>query len=379
MKRTVGAFLTAAAMAGAQVGCQSPGYNGGGCSTCAGPGYAGQPGMPVGPRAGAYMAAKPRTSGGVPKSLLNGDIQQVGYNDGWGAIQNNNYAQKVGTAVPSGMGMGAMMGGMPGMGMPGMGMPGMPPGAACPPGYGGMGGPGMGGMPGMPGAANLPLGPRYVTGRTQVYFVRPVNMSIAWQTGPQGDFGTPQLTTPARYNFLQARIYRLKVTDLYAAEGGPQYPGVELYPTLEVYPGNTQVDAFLAHNPVPIEITEQDIEQVLAGNYVTKVIYLPDPEFQELAIANVRTLISTELDPGVDPVKEAQRKGSLLAVLRIGNIDLEMPHSPELYSAPPMVPMPGMPATPGMPGMPGASTGQQAPSQDAVAGQMPAPGAVATK
>ena len=63
---------------------------------------------------------------------------------------------------------------------------------------------------------------------------------------------------------------------------------------------------------------------MLAGNFVTKVIYLPDPEFQELALAGVETLVSTRLDPGVDPIVEADRRGSILAVIRLGNKDVEL-------------------------------------------------------
>jgi hypothetical protein len=59
--------------------------------------------------------------------------------------------------------------------------------------------------------------------------------------------------------------------------------------------------------------------------FVTKVIYLPDPEFQELALAGVETLVSTRLDPGVDPIAEADRRGSIMAIVRIGNLDLQLP------------------------------------------------------
>ena len=73
----------------------------------------------------------------------------------------------------------------------------------------------------------------------------------------------------------------------------------------------------------PVQFTEEDFDQVLSGNFVTKVIYLPDPEFQELALAGVETLVSTRLDPGVDPIAEADRRGSILAIVRMGNKDLE--------------------------------------------------------
>ena len=64
-----------------------------------------------------------------------------------------------------------------------------------------------------------------------------------------------------------------------------------------------------------------------SGNFVTKVVYLPDAEYQELAVAGVETLVSTRLDPGCDPVVEADRRGSILSIIRIGNKDLESPGS----------------------------------------------------
>ena len=87
----------------------------------------------------------------------------------------------------------------------------------------------------------------------------------------------------------------------------PSRAGVELYPTLEVGPTLPRTSAFLAHNAIPVKFTEEDFDQVLTGNFVTKVIYLPDPEFQELALAGVETLVSTRLDPGVDPIVEADQ------------------------------------------------------------------------
>lgn len=301
----------------------------------------------------------------------NGEIIQAGYNHGHGAIQNRQFKQRVAAAVPShggglpgvpgaapmvnaggpmmgGPGMGMMgpgaMGGMggPGMAMGGpggmgpMGGPGAMGGPGCPP--GGPGGPGMDpSMMGM-GMGGIPMGPRFSTGRSQIRFVQPTGMKIAWQSmevGASDGFTPPQLEVPARYNFAQARIYRLKLTEI------PNRPGMEVYPTLEVYPGNVKIDAYLSHNAIPIELTDEDFDQVQAGNYVTKVIYLPDPKFQELAIAGVETLVSTRLDPGVDPVQEAHRRGSILAVIRVGSVDLEMPHSPSLFPpAAAMFPMP---------------------------------------
>lgn len=154
---------------------------------------------------------------------------------------------------------------------------------------------------------------------SQVEFVGPDGMTVAWDAIERGGFDSEPLICPGRYNFPQGAVYRLKLTDI------PGRPGVELYPTLEVAPTMPRTAAYLSHNAVPVQWTEEDFDQVATGNFVTKVLYLPDAEFQDLAIPGVETLVSTRLDPGIDPIIEADRRGSILAVLRLGNKDLQVP------------------------------------------------------
>ena len=144
-------------------------------------------------------------------------------------------------------------------------------------------------------------------------------MYVSWDVAAPGQFDSEPLVCPGRANFPQGAIYRLKLSSI------PGRPGAELYPTLEVGPVMPRSDAFLAHNAIPVLFTPEDFDQVLSGNFVTKVIYLPDPEFQELAVAGVETLVSTRLDPGVDPIVEADRRGAILAIMRLGNKDLQIP------------------------------------------------------
>lgn len=175
-----------------------------------------------------------------------------------------------------------------------------------------VGGPG----PGVLGMMAPPPGPM-IARTTQIRFLGPEGMSIGWQV-PTG-FADNQLTAPDRYNFPQAATYRLKLSSIPGREGSP------LYPSLHVYPAHPTTDAYLSHNALPIRLTDEDLDQVETNNFVTKVIYLPDAKFQELAIAGVEELVSTRLSPGLDPVAEADRRGTIMAVLRIGNMDLEMP------------------------------------------------------
>jgi hypothetical protein len=314
-------------------------------------------------------AARAMLAQSMPLDLL----QQSGY------FKNSSYPiMQTAATCPGGMCP------APGAGMPNLisppGISGVPPGALPP----GLAPPGavaaVGALTGAPHGAPFPIQ------RTEVRFVGPSGMKIAWY-GPSADgkggFGPQYLEAPARYNFLQASIYRLKLSDI------PNHPGLELYPTLEVVPAKQKTCTFLAHSAVPIAFTEEDFDQVAAGNFVVKVIYLPDPQFQDLAATGPDEVVSSRLEPGVDPIIEAKRRGSILLVVRLGNIDLEAPNTPAMDAPNPFAPHPphappglvagpglappGMPITPGMapPGAP-INPGMVPPGMP-VAGQPPAP------
>jgi hypothetical protein len=172
---------------------------------------------------------------------------------------------------------------------------------------------------------------RVAQGRTSIKFTGPAGMKITWQM-PNGGFNDEAsgLTAPKEYNFLQGQTYRLRLTQVL-----PNFPGKSFYPTLQVEAGNPKSLTFLAHSSVPLSFSNDDFEQAKAGNLVVKVIYLPDRENQDFAtVAGAEELVSTRLEPGADPVAEAQRKGTILAVVRLGNIDLENRASPAMTSPP---------------------------------------------
>ncbi len=156
------------------------------------------------------------------------------------------------------------------------------------------------------------------TSSVQILFNRPEGMQIYYDVVGDGGFGSEPLFVPGRLEFPQGGIYRLKLTNIQGREG------VELYPTIEVAAANPRTAAYLAHNAIPIQFNPDDFEQVLSGNFVTKVIYLPDPEFQGDALVGVDVLVSNRLDPGLDPIVEADRRGAILAIVRIGNKDIEL-------------------------------------------------------
>jgi hypothetical protein len=167
-------------------------------------------------------------------------------------------------------------------------------------------------------------------------------MRVSWSVPTpdgRGNYGANQIVAPGRYNFVQAAIYRLKLSSI------PNRPGLELYPTLEVVPSNAKTDTFLAHSAVPVAFTDEDFDQVVAGNYVVKVVYLPFPQFQDLATTGPDEVVSSRLEPGADPIAEACRRGNILLVVRLGNIDLEAPNTPAMDAPSPFMMKGQMPPT----------------------------------
>ena len=177
-----------------------------------------------------------------------------------------------------------------------------------------VGGPG----PGVLLPETIPV-PGYVAApAVQVLFNQPQGMQILYDVIGDNSFTSEPLVVPGRLEFGQGGVYRMKLTEI----GGRE--GVELYPTVEIAVATPRSMAYLAHNAVPIQFTQEDFDQALSSNFVTKVIYLPDPEFQGDALAGIDTLVSTRLEPGLDPILEADRRGAILAIIRLGNKDVEM-------------------------------------------------------
>jgi hypothetical protein len=156
---------------------------------------------------------------------------------------------------------------------------------------------------------------------TQVKFLGQDGMSVGWMSGSV--IARNQKYVPGRADFPQGAIYQLVFSNI----PGDGWENEELYPTLEVRSGHPNTLAYLQHNTVPVELTDEDLEHVRSNNMVTKVIYLPDPQFQARAIAGVETLVSTTLDPGVDPIEQAERMGTIMVILRVGNKDLNVPEA----------------------------------------------------
>ncbi len=127
----------------------------------------------------------------------------------------------------------------------------------------------------------------------------------------EGTFGEPQ-TSPVRVGLLIGAVYRLRIMNIPLREGQEVFPTVEIIDRL--YTPRGQERRF----PILVEITMDDIRQALDGKFVTKVVYLEDPELA-LPIAQVDQEESWfEARPGEDPLAAADQLGRPMAIVRMG-------------------------------------------------------------
>jgi hypothetical protein len=107
-------------------------------------------------------------------------------------------------------------------------------------------------------------------------------------------------------------VYRFRVTEI------PGHPGLEIFPTVELldrlYPPAGQALRF----PVPIELTREELVMAGEGRFITRVIYLEDPDLAPAIAREKEEQPWVEARPGEDPLVMADHLGRPMAILRIG-------------------------------------------------------------
>lgn len=127
-------------------------------------------------------------------------------------------------------------------------------------------------------------------------------------------------------------VYSFKLSGL------PNREGVELFPTVEIINRLYPPEGAKTRFPIPIEISEDDISQALGGLFVTRVVYMEDPE-QALPRADPpKTQREIDVAPHEDPLHVADRLGRPMAIIRIGSrVPLESDGAYALGAAPPVL------------------------------------------
>lgn len=119
------------------------------------------------------------------------------------------------------------------------------------------------------------------------------------------------VVSPAQFDVLVGSVYRFKLSQM------PDYPGLELYPTLELIDRLHPPPGREAEFPVPVILTAFEVERIREGALITKVIYLEQPDLVGRAFHHddVRTRL---LDKGENALEVADDFGRPIAILRVG-------------------------------------------------------------
>ena len=147
-------------------------------------------------------------------------------------------------------------------------------------------------------------------------------------TATQAGFGDPEPTT-VKVGFTIGAVYRLRITEI------PGREGIEVFPTIEVIDRLYPPLGKEAHFPIPIEITEEELALAIEGKFVTRVIYLEDPD-SALPVVEGQHQEYFEAKPGDNPLDVADGLGRPMAILRLGGRvpDAEGPDAAFLYGSP---------------------------------------------
>ena len=118
--------------------------------------------------------------------------------------------------------------------------------------------------------------------------------------------------TPYCVGLQLSADYRLRITDI------PLHPGKEVFPTVKVIGRTFPPQGLELEFPILIEITHEDLELALSGKFVTRVIYLEDPQNAMPIPTQPGAPLSVDVGDGADPLKFAATLGQPIAIVRLG-------------------------------------------------------------
>ena len=148
-------------------------------------------------------------------------------------------------------------------------------------------------------------------------------------TAVDGGFADAELER-TKVGLLIGAVYRLRVTNI------PGHEGLEVYPTVEIidrlYPPLGQENKF----SIPIELSEDELTLALEGKFVTRVVYLEDPEAALPVQQDKEHQHYFEAALGDNPLDVADTLGRPVAIVRMGGRvpESEGPDAAFLYGSP---------------------------------------------
>lgn len=154
-----------------------------------------------------------------------------------------------------------------------------------------------------------------IGGRTNAAWSQPVKVILDGPGDVSVYYGRPiqeqTFQSPAQFGVPVGHSYRLRISNV------PGMPGVELFPTIEII-DRLHPPAGMKHDyPIPVHISQEDLEMALNGNLVTRVVYVEQPQiaapFTLDDATRSRTLLSSQ-----NVMEQADRYGRPVVILRLG-------------------------------------------------------------
>jgi uncharacterized repeat protein (TIGR01451 family) len=166
-------------------------------------------------------------------------------------------------------------------------------------------------LAGTAGAQMVPPLPAH--GTSPLLFVQFIGGPGLRTTFYQGHSRGRGFDAPVLVGMRPGYVYRVRLDNI------PGHPGVSIFPTLEIR-GSLKLSPKLnaASYPAPVVLTEADIDSVLAGNMICKVIYLENPDRATPAMTPPSQPMELNLPPGSDLMLEAFDRGRPMLILRLG-------------------------------------------------------------
>ena len=150
-------------------------------------------------------------------------------------------------------------------------------------------------------------------------------------------------------------LYRFQITDIPEKKNVALFPSIEIRGTLIPRRGLPDV----SKHPVPIALSDRDIDQILDGRMITKVYFLEDPNQAVPLQGTPGEALEGFAESEEEAIKDARLHGRPLLILRVGErpftkAELAVENvpgtilfpgvtTPPIPAAPPIYPFNGMP------------------------------------
>lgn len=123
---------------------------------------------------------------------------------------------------------------------------------------------------------------------------------------------TETAASPALVAVNPGHTYRLRLADM------PEFPDVELYPSIEILDRLHPPAGEEFRYPIPIPFSARDIAHALEGRLVTRVIYLEQPQLAQ-QLDPLHRVIPQAVHPTENVLQEADRMGRPMVIIRLGS------------------------------------------------------------